>query len=312
MSNGFCVPAQISGCITVDRSNDSFLSKLRQCLGQPPRHGTREVAGDNLVASLTTSASRTVNIVGYGYPGEILTGTTAPTGNSDRYLGDANAGDWTAGGQPNLQTIANTPITLARLWGCNTGAGSDGARLVWEFARTVNAPAEAPTGLVFFDPESCLCLQTGSIWQHADPTAAAPPARINAPKPYTATPAMNSLVLGSPGGDFVVPVSAVTAISIKPSDLDPFPPVLGPLPPVSVTGDEARRLATVGQFIEPHKSRAVPGALITGTLVITFQHDGAEEERSFAIYNNLLLEDATMTDLHHYYFADLASIVPAG
>jgi len=312
MSNGICDPVQISGCITVDGSNDDTLNKIRKCLGQPPTHASREIAGDNLITSLTTTSLRTVNIVGIGYPGEILTGTRVPVPNTDKYFGDANAGDWMGGGQPNLQTIANTPITLARLWGCNAGAGRDGARLVWDFARTVNAPTEAPTGLIYFDPETCLCLQTGSRWQHANPTDPNPPARINAPKPYTKTPAMDSLVLGSPNGDFVVPVSDVIAVSISPSDLDPFPAVFGPFPPVSVTGDEARSLVTVGQFIAPHKSRAIPLALITGTLTVTFRNHGGEEERSFRIYNNVLLGDATMTDLHYYYFADLASIVPVG
>ena len=63
MSNGFCDPVSLSGPVTVDGSNDAFLNQIWNFLGQPPRHATREIAGDNLVTLLTTAALRTVNIV---------------------------------------------------------------------------------------------------------------------------------------------------------------------------------------------------------------------------------------------------------
>jgi hypothetical protein len=304
MANGSFVPVAIAGCVTVDAGHDSddFLDTAWTFLNKPPRHSGRIKAAANLLNCLRASgASSTVNIIGHGYQGLILTGTgDTPTSSSPKFVGIANVGDWKS--QKNLKAIGKVPIALARLCACDSGAGPDGANLLFHLATTLGAPIEAPTGILFCDSVTGFFLEPGATWLKVTPGGAAPPAPIYPPQQYVTNPAMDVLVFGSPSGDFSIPVSDVTAIAITPSNFDPFRPV-------SFPGDAARHAATFAAFNNPLRLRAVPAAMVTGTFLNKFKHNGQDEQRSLRILNDRLLQDVTMADVHYYYYANVADLI---
>lgn len=297
------VPVTIAGCVTVDKGHDAigFLKTAWKFLNKPPRHSGRVRAAANLLHCLNKpGASSTVNIIGHGYQGLILTGSgDTPTSSSPKFVGVANVVDWKS--QTNLKAIGQAPITLARLCACDSGAGPDGANLLFNLATTLAAPIEAPTGLLYCDSTGFF-LEPGATWLKVTPGGAAPPAPIFPPQQYVTSPEMGVLVFGSPSGDLSIPVSDVTAIAITPANSDQFRPV-------SFPGDAARHAATFAAFNNPLKLRAVPAAIVTGTFLINFKHNGHDEQRSLRIFNDRLLQDVTMTDVHYYYYANVTDLI---
>jgi hypothetical protein len=171
--------------------------------------------------------------------------------------------------------------------------------LVLWLANKVGVCVEAPTGRIFYhdsQPNKGFFLEAGATWQRANPEDPAPPAAIDPPNPYVTTPDMKEIVLGSPDGNFMIPVSAVTAISIRPSEFRKFEPVT--FPPEK---------ATTIQFDVPRELPGAAGGVITGTLVLAFVRNGRQEQRSFRIYNHRLLED--MTPPGYDYYANISELI---
>jgi hypothetical protein len=302
MANGGVVPVQITGCVTIDKGKDvdGFLDTAWKFLQKPSRHIDRVKAAANLLDGLKAApSSHTVNVIGHGYQGTIYTGSgDTPTSVSLKFVGVDNSTDWAA--QKNLSAIGKSAISLARLCACDTGAGPDGANLLFLVAKTVSVPVEAPTGLLFCDSVDGFFLEPYATWQRATPQSKPNP--IDPPQQYVTSPAMDSLLFKSSTGYFTIPLADVTAVSITPAGPHRFSPV-------NLAGSHAQTATTFVQFNKPFESHAVPAAVTSGTFLVSFTRNGRDEQRALRIYNNRLLRDLTMSDV--YYYANILDLIAA-
>ena len=85
---------------------------------------------------------------------------------------------------PQLDRLVTTPITLVSIWSCHTGAGQDGADLLYALALRVGRVVRARTGFTFTNGQSTT-FENGSVWQVATPDFK--PAPIAAPTPHVTT-----------------------------------------------------------------------------------------------------------------------------
>ena len=157
------------------------------------RHGNTTQAIDNLLVAailkiapdvpeiytaagiLSTGAA---NIVGHANEGQLETGMgqTGPFSN-DQIILPWNEWNW----GPQFDRINPTGITYVSLWGCNPGAGEQGADLLYAVAKRCGRAVRAPTGTLFCNSQS-IWLENGSQWQVATPTNRPNP--IPAPSPH--------------------------------------------------------------------------------------------------------------------------------
>jgi hypothetical protein len=284
------VSVVLTGCVTVDSSVDqnSFLALARQRYPSPPAglHDSRQAAIVNAQNCLA-AAAQTVNIVGHGDQGLILTGSAdINTTNPAKFIGLSNSVAWKA----DLAAITH-PMTSLRLCACDTGAGPDGADLLSQLATRLGVPVEAPTGLVYLlsgttDPYLEPCAQ----WQRATPGGARP-APIAPPKVHHHDPFMKVLVLRGVG---FVAVSDVVSLQLyQTTNLDS--PLLQ-----SWSGSGAQVAVTFAEFDSPFEPGGVPAAIVTGMLVLKFKGATPTDQRTFLVYNHRLLQDMTYTDTYYY------------
>jgi hypothetical protein len=299
MSNG-SVQVHITGCITIDHTKDQFLDTAWKFLHKPPRHKDRIIAAANLIDCLTaTAAPPDINIIGHGEQGSIHTGSgDVVSSDSHKFIGFPNSSQWTA--QPNLIAIGTRPFSLCRLCACDTGAGPDGATLLSLMAQTINGPVEAPTGFLYCDQYYGFFLEPNATWLRATPQHQPHP--IDPPKPYSTDAAMDTLTFKSPTGFFTIPITNVTALSMTPTGIHKFAPVI-------FAGAKAQWAATFVQFNKPFEQRAVPAAVVTGTFLVSFRRDDRDEQRAFRIYNNRMLQDVVTEDV--YYYANVLDLAAA-
>lgn len=258
--------APLTGCTTIDATTpDGYLDNARA--GNPDagaNQNTLQVL-ENLLALENLSPGNPANIVGHGCEGDIDTGQA--WGQS---ITLGNIDEWT----PILTNLAGH-ITELFLFGCTVGAGQDGANLLFEIAKAVDAPVSAPTGLIYCDEVGAFTLEAGAVWQTATPTYTPPP--IDPPAHLSGHLAMSAnepvLVASAtytPVGQ-PVPVSDVMALNLANQVL---------WTPVSLPGE--------------------PGGKNTGMLTVEGSTNGQTWTRTFQVFNHALLQDV---DSLAYYYA---------
>lgn len=155
------------------------------------RHGSTTQAVDNALIPVAvtiapdprpsmTSAGG-LNVGGHGNEGLLETGMGqhGPF-NTGQIIYLWNEGSW----GPQLDRVVPTPITMMSIWSCHTGAGQDGADLLYAMARRVGRAVRGRTGFTYNNQQQTW-FENGSVWQVATPDHKPDP--IQSPTPHSLT-----------------------------------------------------------------------------------------------------------------------------
>lgn len=262
--------APLTGCTTIDATSpDGYLDNARAGNPQAYANLTTEEAANNLL-DCEGSAPRAANIVGHGAEGDIDTG---------KALGQCITMDNTDEWVPLLEPL-DGKISELFLFGCTVGGGDDGADLLHEIAKVINAPVSAPTGLIYCDGAGVFTLEPGAVWQTA--TAAARPAPIDPPVHGQASPMSNTTGAAAAGAQ--IHTASYTAKGDERPEADYL----------------SEQLAREVLWDQPFTPKGEPGAKVTGHLQVDLTLNGKRQKRSLLVYNHVLLKDARQPI---YYYA---------
>ena len=152
------------------------------------RHGSTVEAIDNALINVSITATPKspttfnspggCNIGGHGNEGLLETGMgqTGPF-NVNQLIYSYNESTW----GPQLERLIPTPITMISIWSCHTGAGSDGAQLLFAMAKRAGRAVRGRTGFTYNNSQQTW-FENGSVWQVATPDYEPNP--IAAPSPH--------------------------------------------------------------------------------------------------------------------------------
>jgi hypothetical protein len=159
----------------------------------PMRHGSTGQLVDNVLSAHVTGPYSEVpklqlatgimstggaNVVGHGNDGVLETGMGQNGAyDTNKILLVWNETSW----GPQFDRINSSGITYISIWSCHTGAGQDGADLLYGLARHSGRAVRAGTGFLYCNSQS-FWWENGSQWQVATPTNK--PAPIQAPSPH--------------------------------------------------------------------------------------------------------------------------------
>jgi hypothetical protein len=279
----------LNGCITVDSSSttDSFLKNAQRRYMSPPngRHASRTAAITN-VQNCLAGGKQVVTLVGHGARGRILTGSgDIDTTDSAKFIDLSNQTAW----KTELSPIANQ-LTSLTLLSCDTGAGADGANLLQQLATTLNVTVQAPTGLVWLESgDTDPFLEECAKWQKATPGVL--PHAIALPRVSQPDSFMTTLILR---GVDRVQITDVVSLQLYATTSVESPLIQ------SWSDREAQMAATYVEFDQPFEPGGLPAAIVTGMLVLTFKRATGNEQRSFRVYNQRLVQDMTYEETFYY------------
>ena len=129
------------------------------------RHGSTRQAIDNF-KSRHNSKPGPLNICGHGSPGSFETGSGQSGWDWDKQINTWNPSNW----KPILEELKGKNFPIMTIYSCSTGAGEDGADLLWEMAKSLGRPVRARIGLSYCGGNR-MSYQPGSTWQTAHPNA---------------------------------------------------------------------------------------------------------------------------------------------
>ncbi|KQV56606.1 MULTISPECIES: DUF4347 domain-containing protein [unclassified Caulobacter] len=256
----------LTGCTTIDSTTpDPYLENARTGNPRAKANATTNQAASNLLnCEKQQKAPGPANLVGHGCEGDIDTGKAA--GQCIRFDNDS---DW----KTDMATLAGTVQELF-LFGCTVGAGQEGAKLLFDLAKTVNAPVSAPTGLIYCTPQGDFYLHSGAVWQTATPSKQ--PAPINPPTQTQTGSSMGKAELHVPGAKG--PAKIVSA-------------VYTPYGKGSFTVELSMDLAAEVVWDQPFTTDDEPGAKITGHIQITAEIEDVVIKRSLHVLAHHVLKD---------------------
>lgn len=151
----------------------------------PKRHGTIRQCMDNLStwAEPRSGGQLQVNsgvgVSGHGAPGELELGGGHFGLGKERVITLGNIDTW----YPILQEYSKEARGSGWLvYSCDTGAGEDGAKLLWRMASALKRPVLARTGkTIWTTPCLSISFEPNSTWQGGRPGSSAPEAAIPGP-----------------------------------------------------------------------------------------------------------------------------------
>jgi hypothetical protein len=170
--------------------DDGTNNVLASHFWNPSRHGTTLQALDNALVApvlgsgvdkrIATGSAGGLNIGGHGNDGLLETGMgqTGPF-NVGQIIYRYNEYNW----GPQFDRINPTSITMVSIWSCHTGAGIDGAELLFGMAKRCGRAVRAGTWW-----------EKGYVWQVATPNNK--PAPIEAPTPHLDRTEMATFIVG--------------------------------------------------------------------------------------------------------------------
>ncbi len=256
----------LTGCTTIDSTTpDGYLDNARAGNPDAGANATTKQAAKNLLASeklLKTPGP--ANLVGHGCEGDIDTGKA--TGQCIRW---DNVKDW----KDDMASLVHWTTELY-LFGCTVGAGKEGAQLLFELAKVIDAPVSAPTGLIYCNKQGDFRLEKGAVWQTATPTTL--PAPIDPPSHTQVSPSMDKANALIPGGSD--PARIVSA-------------VYTPYGQAAVPAAQAMALASEVIWDQPFSTEDDPGAKVTGHLEVTVVAGSLTATRSLYVLGHTLVKD---------------------
>ncbi|MET3664788.1 DUF4347 domain-containing protein [Caulobacter sp. 1776] len=271
--------APLPGCVTIDSTKpDDYLAYARN--GTPAGIGntsvqTAESALDGCIKSKKPTP-QSACVVGHGDKGLIVTGSGQNAGDKDHHISIDNIKTWA----PLFAGLSGGVSNLF-LYGCHVGAGTEGAQLLYELARTVNANVYGPTGLIYCDEDGDFALEPFSTWQMATPLAQ--PAAIDPPDDAT----------GDLAGGHEVRLHVLENVII--TSLDQLTSaIIEPHPSTGWTTVGVELADQLARAVHWQKPFALPGqhaALLTGRMKLKFGYGERAIRKVFSVFNHTLLQD---------------------
>ncbi|MFN5861095.1 MAG: hypothetical protein ACK451_03760, partial [Pseudanabaena sp.] len=174
---------------TIDGAPDNgFLNCAAGAYSSGLRHDSTAAAINNLVGGLPlvadTAGAKNPVIVGHGNEGLLVAGEGQNASDSRKFLMTWNEADW----GPELQRLQPKGFPILTIISCHTGAGNDGADLLFAIAKRINRAVQARTGFTYCGNNS-ITYEDNSVWQVATPTTRPNP--IQAPTPHFVTDLQN-------------------------------------------------------------------------------------------------------------------------
>ncbi|MGJ7531451.1 hypothetical protein [Variovorax sp. GB1P17] len=266
--------------------DDGANNLLASHFWQPMRHATTQQGVGNgltLMLEAGTASTGELNICGHGNEGLLETGMgqTGPFDNN-RIILTWNEYIW----GPELDRIKPSPTTQISIWSCHTGAGQDGADLLFAMAKRCGRAVRAGTGFLYSNSAKTWW-ENGSVWQVATP--------VNKPNPIAA-PSPHSIVTQALKFD-------VGGQEFEATDIDSIEVTLinlgrGLMPPKSLRGQSAQS-AVVSMFLPPALEMT---AHISGIKTAKIKLDfGKSRVAEYDVYNDRLAVDSSSQTA--YYLA---------
>jgi len=261
----------LTGCTTIDSTTpDGYLDNARAGNPMAGANGTTKQAASNLLTCEKAKVTKGLaNLVGHGCEGDIDTGKAA--GQCIRY---DNKDEW----EDDMATLVSWVEELF-LFGCTVGAGEEGAQLLFELAKVIDAPVSAPTGLIYCNSRGDFRLEDGAVWQRATPNVR--PAPIDPPHATQSNSSMDQ-------ASFVI-AGRRQPVEIKSATYTPY----GHAP---MSEERSMKLAAEVAWDQPFTTEDEPGAKVTGHLEVTGVAGDTTFRKSFHVLAHSVLRDG-----HTYY-----------
>lgn len=162
------------GCLNSISSgpDEGAVSTMAGMFHKPKRHSNYQECAANILPcrelyGLQFCGDYESSIGGHGNYGYFEVGAgQRPNGSSDNWVGLGNLEKWLPFFQP---PEGGGKMGRIAIYACYTGAGFEGAQLVWELAQITKRQVLAPTGLVWWSNCYVMKAQPGVKWQFADP-----------------------------------------------------------------------------------------------------------------------------------------------
>ncbi len=285
---------QIGNCATIDDNttqDNGALACLRKSWPDHKNHnGTVSAVSNLLQCSPIALNTAMLVLVGHGTEGLIVT-----SGGQSWVEGIAvwnENYDW----GPKLVRIKDHQFAVLTLFACETGAGEDGADLLYNMAKVINRPVRARTGLVSCGGGGQIFFEPGSTWQMANPQGPRP---TPIPKPPHKTFSMNKNEL--------VIVDDRHSVSIKKEDIKSVVIVRISLrkrteQKITLDVQEGFPLLQLIDFKNPVINIGAVPAIKTGTIDIQFMSKGTLSDKKYVLYNDRFVQDENKPNV--YYFSD--------
>lgn len=250
-------------------ANNCMASRFWKC----KRHGSTAHCVDNLLIPVAKRSVGAANVGGHGNEGLLETGT-GQNGNFDtnKIILTWNESVW--GRQ--MDRIAPTQITMMSIYSCHTGAGEDGADLLFAIARHIGRAVRGRTGFTYCGSKG-ITFEKGSLWQVATPTHRPDPIQPPSPHMYKSDQIVFQV------GKRELGLSQVTELTIDRVSLSR---VVGS--PVSLAGRDAKNAVAALFYGQPLEVDAAISGMITAALKVTFRTGDTLE---LQVYNDRLAVD---------------------
>lgn len=229
-------------------------------------------------------------ICGHGDDGFLTTGA----GQNDQQTNTNTIGTWNEyEWGPHFDRLKGKNYVMFTIYSCNTGAGSDGADLLYNMARRTNHAVRARTGLT-----SCgsggITFQEGSTWQIATPD--------NKPNPIPAPPHFRMVLAKAINFKGDGGMVTVRPDEIKKVEISKSAPYTGSKTQVTLDKiDDINVLLENIDFSAPVSFGAESGNALLGIITskISIFTESTGKTRTFHVYNNSVLQDTDFPDVYY-------------
>jgi hypothetical protein len=296
---------EIKGRMTIDRSPDTvlgqtgYLNLVRTFFSGMKTHTDTATLVNNLLADANiANTNGFVAIVGHGSSGIIGAGIgrslqVGPCLN--RCISLNNKAQWIQ----LFEKLKDKGIKSLYLFSCFTGAGNDGAELLYDLANSINATVAAPTGrILIFQQGRFFKLENNAQWQVAQPAPAPKPATINMP-PIIIPPFTRMNLFDDVQQNVEIFLGQVTGIGIgKPDQLDKWTE----LP----SSQFVQLLGSINFNDAEDLEGGVMAGFITGAFTVRYKCPAnkdrieKQEDREFIIFNNRYVQDGKYPNIVYH------------
>lgn len=282
-------PGSAKAAMTVSAGSDNgFNSCVPGHYAGSARHSTTTGAIDNLINMVVASLdSRAVeaskgppHIAGHGDSGFMTTGCgqNGPQ-NYDNTIGTWNEGSW----GPQFDRLQAKNYAILTLLTCTTGAGQEGADLLYAMAKRTGKAVRARTGLTYCGSGG-VTYENGSTWQVATPgskpSPIPPPSQHFAPSHVVQFMTDNTLR--------AIDVDAITKVSV----IRRFRGIGTEAEIMTLSDTDTRPLLSLIDLAHPFDPGGVPGAMANAELVLEVAGADDLAQRRLILYNYSVAQDA--------------------
>lgn len=274
--------------VTADGGADNGFSGC--CKGRfagASSHFTTAEAIGNLVRSFSQTAvvQAAVKqglpwIIGHGNDGLLTTGCGQGAGDDTNLVGTWNEASW----GPSFGLLQKVNYPVLTILSCSTGAGEDGADLLFAMAKRTGKQVRARTGLTFCGSNG-ITYEQGSTWQVATPTQRPSPIAHPSFVQLLELP-MDMKLMAAEGFE---DISFNKVAQVKVTRMNRFLQKNASNAQIQLDDQDVNMLLQLVDFARPFQP-GMPAAIVTAKIDVVFK-DEQYATRQFNVYNDRLLQD---------------------